>query len=330
MNNEKEVKRYLNVIKRAVTLIEILMDDGDGGVMEQLMSESPQPVQPQPQLVHQPPVPPVQSEPPKVDTENPEHKAARQTHIQKLMDIDCWPEAVPPFLLNEVSEKDQINRANSVLDMMTDQKMEGKSFLDFGCGEGWITQEAAKRGVSEIFGYDIKIDPDWDKREGVNFTNDFSTLSHQHYDFVMLYDVLDHCEDPVDVMAKVKTVLKPDGVVFVRCHPWTAKHATHLYKQGVNKAYWHMFLSWDEIKEQIEGEPLFTRQEQDPIKAYRWWFTNFNIEKERLIQEDVSEFFLVPSFKELLAGEQQISMEEIDGFLSRMRIQFVDFVISLK
>jgi SAM-dependent methyltransferase len=332
--NETELRRYLNVMKRAIALIEGMLEHDDGGTMEQLMAE--QPPFPPIKIVQPDPPPtiqlvddklPVQPEP-EINMNDPEHKAARQKHIQDLMGIDEWIPAVPPFLVSaEVSREDQINRANNVLDMMIDRNMEGKSFLDFGCGEGWITQEAAKRGVSEVLGYDIKIDPNWAHREGVQFTSDFGLVPTQHFDFVMLYDVLDHCEDPVDVMAKVRSVLKPEGVVFVRCHPWTARHATHLYKQGVNKAYWHMFLSWDEIKEQIKDEPMFTRPEKNPVVAYHWWFKDFKIEKERLIEEDVSEFFFVPSFKELLANEQQIPLEEIDEYLARMRIQFADYVL---
>jgi hypothetical protein len=44
--------------------------------------------------------------------------------------------------------------------------------------------------------------------------------------------------------------------------------------------------------------------------------------------EPVSEFFRVPAFKELLANEQQIPLGEIDEFLKRMEIQFVDVVLS--
>jgi len=342
--NEKELRRYLNVIERSVTLIKSMMDHDDDGVLEQLMSEqaviAPPQMTPVLQPVPQTPVAPVVlvapviapvavvPEPPVL---SPEALEARRTHLQALRDIDCWPEAVGPYLVGKkASDEDQVNRANSVLDMMVDRSMEGKAFLDFGCGEGWITQEVVKRGVSEALGYDIKVDAKWGEKEGAKFTNEFSTMPHQHFDFVMLYDVLDHCEDPVDVMAKVRTVLKPEGTVFVRCHPWTSRHATHLYKQGLNRAYWHMFLSWDELKEEIKDEPMFTRPEKDPVSAYRWWFNSFSIEKERLIQEDVSEFFLVSAFKELLASEQQMSLEEVDGLLSRMRIQFADYVISLK
>ena len=119
--------------------------------------------------------------------------------------------------------------------------------------------------------------------------------------------------------------MKKTGVVYVRCHPWTSRHATHLYKQGINKAYMHMFLSFDEIGKLIKEKPMFTRNEKNPMEAYRWWFRNFKIVKERTIKEPVSDFFKHPDFKTLLANEQNIL--EIDDFLKLMEIQFVDYVL---
>lgn len=341
----KELRRYLNVVKRAVALIEAGLDNDDGGLLEQLAVEPlPAPVAkglvmqeaavkraPQPVQQIQEPVqePPPQMFPSPEDEEA--HRAARGKHLQDLLAIDCWPEAVPPFLVNAViSEEDQINRANAVLDMMLDRAVEGKAFLDFGCGEGWITQEILKRGVGESLGYDIEEDKGWGKKSGPKFTTDLESVPKEHFDFVMLYDVLDHSKDPEEVMAQVKACLKPEGVVFVRNHPWTSRHATHLYKQGFNRAYWHLFSGWEEIKEMIEKEPIFTRAEVDPITAYHWWFRDFAIEKERLVKEPVSDFFHVPAFKELLANEQQIPMDQIDSFLEKMEIQFADYVLGPK
>lgn len=323
--NQTEIRRYLNVIKRAVSFIEQHLDD-DGGLLEQLVEAPPvEPVTPPVEPV-MPPVETVVKEAPSQPDEA--WLAARNKHLQDLLSIDCWPEAVPSVLANATpSAEDQQNRANAVLDMMLHVSPEGKTFLDFGCGEGWIAQEAMKRGASESFGYDIKVDPDWNQREGVSFVGDFAGLPQNHFDIIMLYDVLDHCHEPVDVMLKVLDLLKQDGVVYARCHPWTARHATHLYKQGINRAYWHLFAKWHEIQGLIGQEPFFTRIEKDPITAYHWWFHDFKIERERQITEPVSEFFHVPAFKELLAAEQELPHVEIDNFLSLMAIQFVDYIL---
>lgn len=334
--NEEELRRYLNVVKRAVDLIEGMLENDDGGMMEQLMQPqslpTPQQVAPKPkpepipqQVAPKPePIPQPQPQPQPV----PDVSMNRKKHVGDLMAIDCWPEAVPAFLVSaEISDEDQINRANAVLDMMVDRNMENGTLLDFGCGEGWIAQEASKRGLVETIGYDIVAEDNWNNRSGAKFTSNFDNIPKDHFDYVMLYDVLDHCEDPVEAMTQVKSVLKPGGAIFVRCHPWPSRHAMHLYKQGLNQAYLHLFLTWNELNDLIDGPPVFTRTETDPIKAYHWWFDGLNIIKERFVREDVSEFFFVPSFKELLANEQQIDSEHIDGFLDTMRISFVDYVL---
>jgi hypothetical protein len=143
---------------------------------------------------------------------------------------------------------------------------------------------------------------------------------------VMLYDVLDHCENPQEVMGNVKYLLKKNGVVYVRCHPWIAKHATHVYKQGLNRAYIHMFLNPQEVEGITGVPPMFTRVEKAPLDAYRHWFGQFEVKKEVPIRDGaVSEFFHVPAFKDLLRNETGVA--DIDGLLKLMEIQFVDYVL---
>jgi 2-polyprenyl-3-methyl-5-hydroxy-6-metoxy-1,4-benzoquinol methylase len=331
--NQTELRRYLNVIKRAVSFIEGMLDNDDGGLLESL-SGIAQPQLPQPVAapVPQPAPAPVQvSQPVVAQPNNAEamaFKAARQKHIGDLMAIDCWPEAVPQFLVaKDASAEDQANRANAVLDMLLDRRVEGLTFLDFGCGDGWIAGEVLKRGVTESVGYDVKESSIWPTIKGPKFTSNFNDLQPGYYDVIFLYDVLDHCEDPVFLMSQIQNLIKPTGTVYVRCHPWTSKHATHLYKQGINKAYLHLFLTYEEIKELINQDPVFTRAEKKPLEAYHWWFNNFTIKKERSVKEPVNGFFHVPSFKELLANEQQIPMNEIDNFVNGLDVQFVDFCL---
>lgn len=336
---DKELRRYLNVIKRAVSIIEGALDIDDDGILEKIAHpDSPiviqqpvaiesQPIQAQPVLVQEQRSEPVQDQPEEVQERTPQRKA----HIKQLLEIDCWPEAVLPFLAEKVpTEEDQIKRANSVLDTMLTVSAEGKSFLDFGCFEGWIAQQAMKRGMSESVGYDIVKCEDWEKRDGAIYTDNFQDIADKKFDIIMLYDVLDHAHDPVGLMSQVKQCLSPDGHVYVRCHPWTSLHANHIYKKGVNKAFIHLFLHWDELEELIGEEPMFTRPEISPIEAYNWWFNDFKIIKERKIKGPVSEFFFVPAFRELIANEQGIAVDQMDAFLDLMQIQFVDYHLENK
>ena len=328
MGSKAEIRKYINVIRRAVSLLEAELDRDDG-TFDEVVAKIPQATQHQitqdatvvESVSHAPQEPVVQTvQQPVVDAA---HKEARKKHIQDLMDIDCWPEAVPHFLVASTTDKDQKHRATSVMDMVLDRAIEGANFLDFGCGEGWTTLEAKKRGANAI-GYDLISSPKWNDMNGPKFVTSLDDVGSD-FDVVMLYDVLDHCMEPEELMSSIQSRLKKTGVVYVRCHPWTSRHATHLFKQGLNKAYMHMFLSWDEIYELTKQKPMFTRVEKDPIQAYRWWFKNFKIVKERMTKEPVSDFFKHPDFKTLLTNEQNLL--NVDEFLKLMEIQFVDFIL---
>lgn len=319
--DQTELRRYLSVIKRAVSLIEGMLDD-DGGLLEEMVNEinGSEIKKPNSILTQK-----------NTDFEK-HHNASRKKHLKSLMEIDCWPESVPKHLMTGPTDEDQTKRARAVLDMMLDRSMEDVNFLDFGCGDGWIANEALKRGCKLSTGYDITLNDNWEKFDSdVQFTSVYNEVPKDQYDVVFLYDVLDHCFEPEEAMKQVYNSVKGTGVVYVRCHPWTSRHATHLWKKGINRAYLHMFFTWEEMRELLGESPVFTRSEIFPIEAYHSWFKpHFNILKERPIEEPVSDFFHVPAFKELLANEQGIKSSEVDSLLSRMRLQFVDFVLTPK
>lgn len=302
--DEKAVRKYLEVVRKACNLIEAELNG--------------KPIADDPVVVAQAAPTPVADK----------HKEDRQKHALALLQIDCWPPAVPGHLLRVPSEQDQINRATAVLDMTLTGSLDGMNFLDYGCGEGYITASVLKRGVVSTTGYDIAESPTWKNHpKNAFFTTDRKSLSKSAYDCIFLYDVLDHVHDPVDLMNHVKSLLKPTGLVYIRCHPWCAKHASHLFKQGLNKAFIHLFLSWEELS--ASGyDQVFTRPEIDPIRAYHYWFHPFKIVKETFQKSPLSDFFLVPDFKQLVWDQQKIPNDRREGFLKDMEVEFVDYILT--
>lgn len=334
----QEIKRYLNVIKRATSLIEGILENSDGGLME-ILAEPTSPrisndnimFKTEPQNISISNKKP-ESEPNKIEKEDVNYES-RQKHIKDLLAIDCWPEAVPSMLTKkEPSEKEKIKRANMVIDMMVDRKLNDLKFLDFGCGEGHITEQMSLRGVSKSIGYDIEKKDTWINFKNAQFTNQFNDLTNSQFDIIMLYDVLDHCKDPELVMKQVKSLLNTNGVVYVRCHPWISTHGCHLHSLNpeLNKAFLHLFITCEEIYEITKKEPMYTRKELNPIETYHWWFKEFDIKRERKMTGNVSDFFHVPAFKELLATEQGINLDSVEDLLKNMEIQFVDLLLSPK
>jgi len=62
------------------------------------------------------------------------------------------------------------------------------------------------------------------------------------YDFILINDVLDHAADPLDMLEQVNKIRNPETKIVVRCHPWTSRHGTHVYKQ-MNKAFLHLIFN---------------------------------------------------------------------------------------
>lgn len=186
--------------------------------------------------------------------------------IMAMIESPDWPEAVLPSLICDPNnEADKIERAGGIVETYLSQEIKeaGVRFLDFGCGEGHVVREASKHAYVAV-GYDLIAKEDTYPL----ITADFDKVKESGpYDVILLYDVLDHATDPVDVLRKVKEVASPKAKIFVRCHPWCSIHGGHLYKK-LNKAYAHLFLTNEEI--QLFGE-LPKQRVVFPMFTYKGW-----------------------------------------------------------
>lgn len=315
--DKSKIRKYLQVIRRASDLIEDeLENDMDDDDLEEFFTEPKK--KKKPQVAETQPV--VQSIVPST--------AKRTSHVQELLANPDWPPAIDEYLQASPTTEDQINRANAILDMVVTRPLNGSNFLDFGCGDGWVAKQALAQGAISATGFDLLPSDCWKSSNGVRFTNVFRELKKNSYDIVLLFDVLDHCESPLEVMKQVRSLVSDNGVVYVKCHPWTSRHASHLYKQGLNKAYIHLYLSWEELVD-LGYTPLFTRPEKNPIEAYHWWFKSggFAVDREFFSESKVPEFFQQLKFKELLSAEQQLNANEFSIFFKAMSYEFVDYVL---
>lgn len=173
--------------------------------------------------------------------------------LKDLLNSTDWPEAVPEFqMVDQNSEEEKMDRAEGIIDILVQENLPEKKFLDFGCGEGHMAKYASKE-CSVGVGYDItkpeKSKFNWENKEDkFLLTTDFQKVEQEGpYDIIMIYDVIDHAEgDPEEILLKAKSVLKDDGKIHLRTHPWCGRHGSHLYRQ-INKAFVHLVFTEDEL-----------------------------------------------------------------------------------
>ena len=218
--------------------------------------------------------------------------------LKNLLDSEEWPEAVLDFqIVDENSEEEKLDRAEGVVDILVQEDLENKKFLDFGCGEGHMAKYASKNAAVSV-GYDIvkskKSKFTWEKlNEKLLLTTNFEKVKKEGpYDIVMIYDVLDHAENPVDVLNKAKSVLSENGKIYLRTHPWCGRHGGHLYRIK-NKAFVHVVFSDEELAKLNLVYEERNNKVKFPIAVYEGLIkeSGLNIESKDVENQDVENFF---------------------------------------
>lgn len=205
-----------------------------------------------------------------------------------------WPKAVPDnMIVSHRGAPEKKYRALQIIGMLG-IPVAGKRVLDCGCGEGYVTAEAAQQAELSV-GYDIEAHDNWGtyNKQNLIYTSDTDVVnSDGPYDLIILYDVLDQLKgvDPVAFLKWLRTLMVDNGQIYVRTHPWTAKHGGGIYDQ-MNKAYIHLALTPDElIKSGIR--PLHNLKISRPMATYEKWFADaaLNIESRNIEAEIPAEY----------------------------------------
>lgn len=249
--------------------------------------------------------------------------------LKKLLYSSNWPNAVDPeMIVNDESEEDKFERADNIIEMVLplDKNI---SILDVGCGEGHFVKKALEKDYVNVFGYDIskpeKNQFEWDT-ENCDLTTDWSkVIQKEKFDFILMFDVLDHLknESQVNFLKKIKSVLSPNGTIFVRCHPWISRHGGHFYKQ-LNKAWLHLVFTEDEMKELNYICHDCLNKIYTPIANYEEWF---NKARFKIISKQIERSLVEPFFENTLILKERIikntNMKKFPQF--QMEQSFLDY-----
>jgi len=270
-----------------------------------------------------------------IDIKSPE------TFVNNILDqIDedsDWPLAVNPALIVDMNNYNEcVNRGRNVVEMIVERDLYALNILDFGCGDGLVATEMFSRGASSVIGYDIQKHRFWRETEELTLTTDWSeVVSGAPYDFILLYDVIDHImdEEPHQILSKLKNLLAKDGIITLRCHPWIARHGAHLYTQ-MNRAFLHVLFTQEQL-ERRGLNPTPTRKVVHPIFTYNKWIekAGLKVVKEEKIVEPVEDYFTNNELLKSIIQKHYVDSHlkeyrEGRGDLSKiLSFHFVDYIL---
>lgn len=246
------------------------------------------------------------------------------------VDSDAWPLAVPVHMIvNNDDPMIKQFRAIQVIGIMG-VPLSGLRVLDFGCGDGYISQEMAATS-DRVVGYDTKTHKYWSNHKAGNLTltTDINEVTaNAPYDLILGYDVFDHLEN-ADLDNAVKFIhnsLTADGRAFFRFHPWTARHGSHLYDK-LNKAFVHLVLTPDELA-QRGLIPEYNVKIVRPVATYDSLITknNFSILKRKGYTEEVESFF-DDNLVERINKVCYRGKADKEAIKKIMGLQFIDYTV---
>ena len=94
----------------------------------------------------------------------------------------------------------------------------GQTLLDIGCGTGWFLQ-VAKQADYQVFGFEFSAALARFTAASVGctvFESDLAEIPSQ-FDVITLFDVIEHVPHPAQTFARVRSLLKHDGIALVFC-----------------------------------------------------------------------------------------------------------------
>lgn len=252
--------------------------------------------------------------------------------LRESLQGTTWPMAVEPGSVPD-SESGKEHRAENIIQFVVTDYLKDLKFLDYGTGEGHVVPAAATQETTISVGYDIK-DYGWDRYEQSDkywLTTEWEKVKQNGpYDVILMFDVLDHAEneDPIQILRKVKDVLKHDGKLYIKCHPWSSKHGTHLYEQDINKAYAHLIFDEVELSRIYGKTGKFTLPVTHPVQTYRDWFkdADWEIDSEYVNKSKIEKFFLKKEFVDRISKHYP----KENDFQKYISIDAIDYVLKPK
>ncbi len=152
-----------------------------------------------------------------------------------------------------VNMYDTQKRVSVIFEELLPAHLSGKKFLDAGCGTGWVSSEAHKRGAVVT---SMDVGPELLKKvaQKVKTTAVIGSImempfANDTFDIVVSTEVIEHVTEPLRALKELHRVVKPGGIVVVTTpnKKWLwAVQLANFFKlrpyQGLEN-----WLTWDEF-----------------------------------------------------------------------------------
>jgi len=167
-----------------------------------------------------------------------------------------WQEFLKGF------DEDRLRVAEqSLLDFMKLESLEGKSFIDIGCGSGLFSYAAFRLGAQRVVSFDL--DPlcvqcctvlrehadspsNWDIRQG-SILDDAFVSSMGSFDIVYSWGVLHHTGRMWDAIAQCARLVRPGGYFYIALY-------NKILRRDDKPAWVHTF--WTAVKKLHNAHPM--------------------------------------------------------------------------
>jgi len=123
-----------------------------------------------------------------------------------------------------------INANNSLpeeeKEVLKEIKWKGKNVLDVGCGTGRICFEIAKKGAKKVTGIDfsdsaIETAKKMYFRKSLHYICEDINKHKEQYDIIISLGTIEHMDNPILVLKKMKKLLAKNGKLVITCPNWT-------------------------------------------------------------------------------------------------------------
>lgn len=89
-------------------------------------------------------------------------------------------------------------------------------WLDFGCGNGGLVRHVKKEVGCDVVGFEEGWAAEQARTKGIPVMRETDLASHDGTcDIVTAIEVIEHVEDPIAVLKRIRKLLKPGGVLFL-------------------------------------------------------------------------------------------------------------------